>query len=86
MESTIVKIGNSKGIRIPSPVLNQLNLDVKDTINLEVKDEKLVISKKIKKNTPRIGWNEAFKEMHKNGDDKLIEMPELENDVYKLEE
>jgi len=42
METRIVKIGNSQGIRIPKVLLNQTNL--KGKVKLEVRKNSLVIS------------------------------------------
>lgn len=42
MEANIVKIGNSKGIRIPKTLLAQARLS--DKVNIEVKDGGLFIS------------------------------------------
>jgi len=42
METSIVKIGNSQGVRIPKTLLNQINL--KGRVKLEIKKNTLVIS------------------------------------------
>jgi len=70
MRASIVMIGNSKGLRIPKALLKQCN--IKDEVELEVKDNKLIIKPV---NQVRRGWGKAFKEMARNGDDKLLEMP-----------
>jgi antitoxin MazE len=78
--STIItRIGNSKGIRIPAAILDTLNLRESDSVKLEVQDGKLVV---IPINKARKGWSEAFKKMHKNGDDNLIDIPDLEDDIW----
>jgi antitoxin MazE len=66
MELQVVKIGNSKGIRIPKSLLNQYNFEEKVVVDL--KEEGLLIKPK----KVRDGWVESFKEMAKNGDDQLI--------------
>ena len=66
MELQVVKIGNSKGIRIPKSLLNQYNFEEKVVVDL--KEEGLLIKPK----KVRDGWAESFKEMAKNGDDRLI--------------
>jgi antitoxin MazE len=68
MKVRIVPIGNSKGIRIPIPLLKLCH--IKDEVHLIVKGETIVI-KPIKEKI-RVGWDHAFKEMHKNTDDNLI--------------
>ncbi|MEW6738189.1 MAG: AbrB/MazE/SpoVT family DNA-binding domain-containing protein [Acidobacteriota bacterium] len=68
MKAQIIKIGNSQGIRIPKSILEQTGL--KDEVELEIENNKIIIQP-VKK--PRQGWNEAFREMAKRGDDKLID-------------
>lgn len=55
MKIDIIKIGNSKGIRIPKPVLESCAIN--DAVELEVVDGKLVLSAI---NQPRAGWEAAF--------------------------
>ena len=68
MKAIIVPIGNSKGIRIPRAVLEQCHFT--NEVDLEVKGD-TVILKSIKKRA-RQGWDEAFKTMHANDEDKPI--------------
>ena len=68
MKALIVKIGNSHGIRIPKPLLDQCGLE--SEVELEVQNNSLVI--KARKQTRR-NWESAFKKMSKNNDDQLIE-------------
>ena len=68
MRATIVRIGNSQGIRIPKVVLEQTRLHWE--VDLEVKDDKIIISP-IKK--PRQDWDRQFKLMAERGDDKLLD-------------
>ena len=68
MRASIVRIGNSQGIRIPKVVLEQTRLH--GEVDLEVKDEKIIISP-LKK--PRQDWDRQFKLMAEIGDDKLID-------------
>jgi len=68
MRATIVRIGNSQGIRIPKVVLEQTRLH--GEVDLEVKDEKIIISP-IRK--PRQDWDRQFKLMAERGDDKLLD-------------
>ena len=71
MQVKIIKIGNSRGIRIPQAILKQFNFD--ESAEMDVEEDKLVIKSKKK---VREGWSEAFESMPKNKDDKLI----LENE------
>ncbi|MHB1646845.1 MAG: AbrB/MazE/SpoVT family DNA-binding domain-containing protein [Candidatus Acididesulfobacter diazotrophicus] len=63
----IISIGNSKGIRIPSNIIKMYNIN--DLVDIELSDNQIIL-KPI--NKPRIGWNEAFKNMRENNDDGLI--------------
>jgi len=68
MIARIVKIGNSRGIRIPKSLLEQSGLH--DEVELEVRKNQLVI--KPKRNI-REGWESAFRMMAENGDDLLLD-------------
>jgi antitoxin MazE len=68
VKSRIVKIGNSRGIRIPKILLDQANLG--DEIEVEVQGDKLIIRSF---RHPRQGWDEQFAEMARCGDDQLLE-------------
>jgi antitoxin MazE len=67
MRVRIIKIGNSQGIRIPKTILEQTG--IKDEVELEVEDNQIIIRSP---DQPRQGWEEAFKSMAKDRDDKLI--------------
>jgi antitoxin MazE len=64
MLASIIPIGNSRGIRIPQSILNQLNFS--DKVEMEVRENKLILSRIEKK--PRQGWEKAFSETHESGD------------------
>ena len=69
MRASIVRIGNSHGIRIPKVVLEQTQLS--GEVELEVEDQKIVISH-VRKS--REGWERQFKLMAEKGDDKLLDV------------
>ncbi len=75
MELTIIKIGNSKGVRLPKTLIEKYN--IKDKVEL-ILEKGYLILKPV--SSPRKGWETAFKEMRKNGDDQL-----LFNDVFENE-
>ena len=75
MELSIVKIGNSKGFRLSKTLIEKYNIKDKVEVILE---KGYFILKPIP--SPRKGWENAFKEMNKNGDDSL-----LFNDVFDNE-
>ncbi len=68
MKTNIVRIGNSKGIRLPKSVLQQCHLE--DTVELEVEDDVLIIRSV---HAPRRGWAEAFAGMSSRKDDKPLD-------------
>jgi len=67
MEVSVVKIGNSRGIRFSKTIIERYN--IRDTVEM-ILDKSHIIIKPLTK--PRKGWDKAFIEMHANGDDKLI--------------
>ena len=64
----IVRIGNSRGLRIPKVWIEQLDLG--DEVEMSVQADRLVIRSARR---PREGWEEQFRAMHERGDDRLIE-------------
>ena len=74
MKIAIRRIGNSKGMIIPTAILNQLGLE--DEADLSVKDGALVI--RPPKKEVRVGWSEASKKLSACSDDALV-MPEFAN-------
>lgn len=67
MQVSIIQIGNSKGIRLNKTLLEKYSIS--DKIELIMQDDCIVLRPILK---PRSDWEEAFKHMHQNGDDKLI--------------
>ena len=55
MKIGLVRIGNSRGIRIPKPLIEQCGFC--DTVELHVEQDRLVIAPD---RPPRQGWKEAF--------------------------
>ena len=78
---SVVKIGNSKGIRLPKNILEQC--EITDKIELEVHDKEITL-KSLKKNV-RDGWGEKFKIMAENGDDRLQIDDSIEIDIKNWE-
>jgi antitoxin MazE len=65
---SVVPIGNSKGIRLPKTILDQLNIS--DTLDMEVDNQQIIL--KPIANTARKGWEKAFKKMHEQNEDQLL--------------
>ena len=68
MKTKIIRIGNSKGIRLPKSVLVQCRLN--DVMEIEIEDNALVLRPA---RAPRSGWNEAFAKMAARKDDALLD-------------
>ncbi len=68
MKASIIKIGNSHGIRIPKPILAQCGFE--EEVEFSVQNNALII-KSLK--SSRKNWDTAFKKMASNGDDKLLD-------------
>jgi antitoxin MazE len=68
MKTRIVRIGNSQGVRIPKPLLEQTGL--RDEVEIEVEGNCLVVRAARR---PREGWAEAFEAMAAAGDDALLD-------------
>lgn len=71
---TIRRVGNSKGIIIPKPMLKEAGLEKEAEIALE---RGAIVLRKPRPN-PRHGWAEASRKVAEAGDDKLI-WPEFGN-------
>ncbi|GAB4014903.1 AbrB/MazE/SpoVT family DNA-binding domain-containing protein [Spirosoma koreense] len=74
MQLAVVSIGNSKGIRLPKTVLEKYQIT--NSVEVEMLEDGLVL-RPVRK--PREGWEEAFKQMHENGDDRLL-IPDVFDD------
>jgi antitoxin MazE len=70
MKTKIIRIGNSRGVRIPKPLLEQAGLA--DQVILRVIDDGIVIESADK---PRANWAEAASVLHGRGEDGLIDEP-----------
>jgi antitoxin MazE len=68
MKTRIVRIGNSRGIRIPKPLLEQAGLE--DEVQLEVTEDGLRIKAA---SAPRAGWADAADELEGRGEGGLLD-------------
>ena len=68
MITRIVKIGNSLGVRIPKPLLEQSQLA--EEVEIQASIGEIVIRSAHK---TREGWAESFKTMTQNKDDVLLD-------------
>mgnify|MGYP001282856790 CR=1 FL=1 len=67
MELSIIKIGNSKGLRLPNSILERYN--IKDKVEM-ILEKGQIILKPISK--PRKDWDKAFHKMNANGDNQML--------------
>jgi antitoxin MazE len=82
MQVSIIRVGNSKGIRFSKTILEKYGISENDTLEMDLEKDKIVLRPTPK--NPREGWAEQFRQMHQNGDDKLL-MPDVFEDE-KLED
>ncbi len=72
MKTRLVRIGSSRGVRLPKPLITQAGLT--DEVDLEVRDGAVVIAHAT---TARSGWADAAKQMRHRNDDLLLDAPVL---------
>ena len=75
MKIPLIRIGNSKGIRLTKDILKRYG--IKDQVEL-IFEENYIILKPIA--GPRSTWSESFRQMRDSGDDQL-----LMDDVFEHE-
>jgi antitoxin MazE len=68
MKTTLIPIGNSRGVRIPKPFIEQCGLG--EAVEMDVRDCMILIHAPRR---PRTGWGAAFDLMAQRGDDKLLD-------------
>ncbi len=68
MRAKIVKIGNSQGVRIPKPLIEEAGLS--GEVELRVEDGAIVIEPY---RVVREGWADAFRAMAGAGEDPLLD-------------
>ena len=77
MDVSVVKIGNSKGIRLSKTLIEKYN--IKDTVELVMEKGYITIKPKAE---PRKDWEKAFKKMHETGDDQLLMPDVFDNETF----
>jgi antitoxin MazE len=68
IRTQLLKIGNSRGIRIPESIIEQLKLG--SEVEIAVQRGQLVIRPV---SHPRSGWEKQFRAMAERGDDQLMD-------------
>jgi antitoxin MazE len=67
MEISVIKIGNSKGLRLSKDILKRYN--IKDKVELILEKGYIILKPK---DQPRKNWEKSFKKMRENDDDQLL--------------
>jgi len=70
MKTHLVRIGNSRGVRLPKTIITQAGLT--DEVELGVRDGAVIIARAT---SARAGWADAAKQMHQRDEDRLIDAP-----------
>uniref|UniRef100_A0A7C3EA58 AbrB/MazE/SpoVT family DNA-binding domain-containing protein n=1 Tax=Gracilinema caldarium TaxID=215591 RepID=A0A7C3EA58_9SPIR len=78
---SVIPIGNSKGIRLPKAIIEQLQIT--DKLDLEVENQRIILRPLTQR--PRQGWREAFTHMHDEQQDKLLLEDTNENEAFEWE-
>lgn len=74
MKTKLIRIGNSQGIRIPKPVIEEIGLS--EEIEMILKDNKIILRPTGK---TRKDWDHAFEKMAQEHDDQLFDKKEVES-------
>ena len=70
MKAHLVRIGNSRGVRLPKTIIAQAGLT--DEVELGVRDGAVVIARVT---SARSGWANAAREMRQRDEDRLLDIP-----------
>ena len=70
MKTRIVRIGNSRGIRVPKPLLDQAQLP--EEVELYAEPGRLIVRAA---RGPRHGWAEAARVMRERHEDEMLDEP-----------
>jgi antitoxin MazE len=68
MKAKLVQIGNSRGIRLPKPLIEEARLN--DEVDIHVQDGAIVITST---SSPRMGWATSAKKLHDQKQDAVFD-------------
>lgn len=68
VRTRLIRIGNSRGVRLPKAILQQAGLE--DEVDIDVRDGAVVIRPAAH---PRAGWAAAFADIATQGDDFILD-------------
>ena len=70
MKTRLVRIGNSRGVRLPKTIITQAGLT--DEVELGVRDGAIIIARV---SSARSGWADAASQMRQRDEDRLLDTP-----------
>lgn len=70
MKARLVRIGNSRGVRLPKPLIAEAGLG--EEVELRVREGAIVIARAA---SPRSGWVEAARQLRQRDEDVLLDVP-----------
>jgi len=73
MKTKIIRIGNSQGVRIPKPLIEESGIT--GEIEMILRDNEIVLRAA---ETTRKDWDASFEKMAEQGDDILLDQEEIE--------
>ncbi len=73
MKTKLIRIGNSQGVRIPKPLIEESGLT--EEIEMILRDNEIVLRSA---ETARKDWEASFEKMAEQGDDALLDQKEIE--------
>lgn len=68
MKTKLVRIGNSRGVRLPKPLIEQAGL--REEVEIELRGNTIVIAAP---STPRTGWAEDARKLRERNGDRLLD-------------
>ena len=68
MKTRLVRIGNSRGVRLPKPLITEAGLS--EEVELRVQEGAILIVRAV---PPRTGWAEAARELHGRDEDMPVD-------------
>lgn len=70
MKTRIIRIGNSRGVRLPKPLIEEAGLT--DEVELHVRDGAITIAAI---SEPRAGWADAARAARERNEDAMLDEP-----------
>lgn len=70
MKARLVQIGNSRGVRLPKPLIEEAGLS--EDVELRVREGVILI---YSARTPRAGWAEAARSLRERSESGLLDEP-----------